>query len=229
MNLKRILAAIIAASAISTSVFAFTPYGPEKLPDVPEQETAQESVGETHEETQNIIQSLKPSEYQYRMFEQILDAYVEKHLYEFTEEDVLHKFFEDFLTDNPMYFSYFMDYLLGTMDPYSAYHEASSGFLDPHSDGTGFGFIIKDGDNGVYIETVIEDSNAKSAGFEPGDRFVSVAGINVENQTFDVVTAVLASPAEFLPETRAADENSVMPGQEALSQAVTRHLPDFFV
>ncbi len=207
MKLKRILAAIIAASAISTSSFAFTPYGPDRIPEEPEQETAEEKAEETENKVQNIIQSFKPSDYQYRMFEQILDAYVEKHLYEFTEEEVLHKFFEDFLADNPMYFSYFMDYILGTMDPYSSYYEASSGFLDAQSDGTGFGFIIKDSTDGIYIDQVIEGSNAAAAGFMAGDKFVSIAGINVEEQTFDVVTTILAKPADYVTPQQEQAEN----------------------
>ena len=199
MKLKQILAAIVAASAICTNAFAFTPYGP-----IPEQENAANESEEAQENTSapsGIVGQFKPRNLQFEMFEQILDAYVEKHLYEFTEEEVLHKFFEDFLKDNPMYFSYFMEYLLGTMDPYSSFYEASSNFLEPDSGATGFGFTIKDSDNGVFIETVLPGANAEDAGFMPGDRFVSVAGINVENHTFDVVSAILAKPQKYLPQT----------------------------
>jgi len=220
MKLKRILAAIIAASAICHSASAFTPYLPEEPDEHPqtessevtpnEEETAEQENVSDDNPPADVIHQYKPNDYIYRMFEQILDAYVEKHLYEFTEEEVLHKFFEDFLRDNPMYFSYFMEYILGTMDPYSSYYDASSRFLDPQSESTGFGFTIKDSENGVFIESVIPDTNASDAGFMPGDRFVSIAGINVENHTFDVVTTLLAKPQKFVkaPETGTEEPSS---------------------
>ncbi len=228
MKLKRILAAIIAASAICQGASAFTPYGTEtkEEPEAENSEVSSEEQQKQEEENTeqenvsddnppaNVIHQYRPNDYIYRMFEQILDAYVEKHLYEFTEEEVLHKFFEDFLKDNPMYFSYFMEYILGTMDPYSSYYEASSKFLNPESESTGFGFTIKDGESGVFIETVIPDSNASDAGFMPGDRFVSIAGINVENHTFDVVTTLLAKPQKFIktPEVNNDTETSTQEG-----------------
>lgn len=205
MKLKRILAALVAASAITTNAFAFTPYGPGK--EVPAESETEQTESSEEQTPSGVIQSFKPKDYQYRMLEQILDLYVEKHLYDFTEEEVLHKFFEDFLADNPMYFSYIMEYLLGTMDPYSSYYTASSGFLDPGSESVGFGFTIKDGENGVYIDSVLKGSNAEDAGFMAGDRFVSVAGVNVENQTFDVVSTILAKPQNFI-EPKAETENS---------------------
>lgn len=212
MKIKRILAAIIAAATISTSVFGFTPFGPETT--IPEQETQQESTDRASDEnkenaSQSTVQQIKPRDYLYRAFEQILDAYVEKHLYDFTAEEVFHKFFENFLKDNPAYFSLFMEYLLGTMDPYSSYYEASSNLLEPDKGATGFGFTIKDTNDGVYVESVLPEGNAKKAGFMAGDKFVSVAGINVENQTFNVVSTILARPQAFveLPEVREEQAN----------------------
>ena len=108
---KRILAALLAASAVTLNAFAFTPFGsqPDKE-EVQEEETKKaDSDDSNKDKSSGVIQNFKPRDYQYKMFEQILDAYVEKHLYDFTEEEVLHKFFEDFLADNPMYFSYFME------------------------------------------------------------------------------------------------------------------------
>lgn len=221
MKLKRILAALVAASAITTSAFAFTPYGPDKEAAEPETEQTESSEEQT---PSGVIQSFKPKDYQYRMLEQILDLYVEKHLYDFTEEEVLHKFFEDFLADNPMYFSYIMEYLLGTMDPYSSYYTASSGFLDPGSESVGFGFTIKDSENGVYIDSVLRGSNAEDAGFMAGDRFVSVAGVNVEKQTFDVVSTILAKPQKFI-EQEAKDENQQASSEEASAVKENKH-PD---
>ena len=198
--LKRILAALLAASAVTLNAFAFTPFGsqPDKE-EVQEEETKKaDSDDSDKDKSSGVIQNFKPRDYQYKMFEQILDAYVEKHLYDFTEEEVLHKFFEDFLADNPMYFSYFMEYLLGTMDPYSSYYDAESNLLEPDKGSSGFGFMVKDSENGVYINEVIAGSNAEDAGFMAGDRFVSVAGINVEKQSLNVVSAILAKPGNYL-------------------------------
>ena len=225
MKLKRILAALLAAAAMSANVFSFTPYLPEDAQDTKESESAaaEEAAGEETSSNkasdEGIKAPIKAKNLQFRMFEQILDTYVEKHLYDFTKEEVLYKFFEDFLADNPMYFSFFMDYILGTMDPYSSYYDASSDFLTPESESTGFGFTIKDSENGVYIESVIKGANAEDAGFMAGDKFVSIAGINVENQTFDVVSTILARTSRFLPpeeepaETteEAASENTEQP------------------
>lgn len=223
MKLKRIFAALIAASVLSASVFSFTPYLPEKDKtesqqtqeenaqdnntqsdeavkdeNVTEDDSENKTESQDNEDDKGVVKPFRPKDLQYQMFEQILDAYVEHHLYDFTEEEVLHKFFADFLADNPMYFSYFMDYLLGTMDPYSSYYPASSNFLEPERGSTGFGFTIKDSEKGVYIQEVIKGANAEEAGFMAGDRFVSIAGINVENQTFDVVSTLLARPQLFV-------------------------------
>ena len=198
MKIQRIIAALISASVVSVNVFAFTPY----LPQEPSQDEAYEQQEAENPEEQGTVRPVYSKDIRYQMFEQILDAYVEKHLYDFTEEEVLHKFFADFLADNPMYFSLFMEYILGTMDPYSAYYPASSNFLEPDKGSTGFGFTIKDSENGVYIDSVLPDSNAEDAGFAAGDRFVSIAGINVENHTFDVVSTILAKPAEYMAKTQ---------------------------
>ncbi|MBQ6846114.1 MAG: hypothetical protein IJO61_03185, partial [Oscillospiraceae bacterium] len=108
MEIKRIFAAFLVAATLGTSAFAYTPYGPAKAEPETEENYDQETT-EQNKPSSGTVSSFKPRDYQYQMFEQILDAYVEKHLYEFTEEEVLHKFFEDFLKDNPMYFSYFME------------------------------------------------------------------------------------------------------------------------
>ena len=224
MLIKRILAALIAASAVTMNAFAFTPYGPERPITEESGDTESQETGENT--SSGVIQNFKPRDYQYRMFEQILDAYVEKHLYDFTEEEVLHKFFADFLEDNPMYFGLFMEYLLGTMDPYSSYYNADSNFLEPDKGSSGFGFIIKDSENGVYVQEVLKGSNAEDAGFMAGDRFVSVAGINVENHTFDVVSAILAKPKNYLPVEHESTEGTDAAVQEAPKNPVIEIVVD---
>jgi len=212
MKLKRILAALLAASAVSLNAFAFTPFLPEEVSSEPEteassqeqkensSESASDKVEENEKKENNktgVINKFLPKDYRYKIFEQTLDLYVEKHLYDFTEEEVLHKFFSDFLDENPMFFESFMDYLLGTMDPYSGYHDADSGFLNPASESVGFGFTVKDSDDGVYINSIVAGSNADAAGLKAGDKFVSVAGIDVTGHTFSVVSTLLAKPQSY--------------------------------
>ncbi len=206
MNLKRIISALICASIVSTSCFAFTPFAPEASAPGNEQEAVEENISDAQQKPGSL--PMRPKDYEYRMFMQILETYVNNHLYEFTEEEVLYQFIYDFLEENPMYLELFINYMLGTMDPYSSYHEASSGFLNPDEEGKGFGFMIKDSGEGVYIETVIKGSNAEDAGFMPGDKFSSVAGINVEGQAYDIVAAILASPNDFIGTTGEATEEN---------------------
>lgn len=209
----------MAFCVISTSAYAFTPYTDVEDEKAPSEDSSASSGESTENEVdeeeskdgdvyKDFLSHLNKNDYRYDMFMQIIDAYVENHLYEFTRDDVINKFFKDFLENNPEYFELFANYILGTMDPYSGYHTSSSGFLDSGSDTSGFGFMLKDSDEGVYISSVVEDSNAKDAGFLPGDRFVSIAGINVEMLTFDVVSAILSKPQKYVKVEENADSTS---------------------
>ncbi len=215
MKIKSIIAALLAASVISTSVFAYTPFLPEELET---EEAGDEAVSEKEEDTkteenaggntsvlpEDTMSAIRPADLTYQYFSQILDAYLEYHLYEFTREEVIEKFFKDFLTQNPMYLELFSDYLLGTMDPYSAYHRKSSNFLTVDNTSKGFGFIITNDSDEVSISEVIEGSAAELEGFLAGDKFVSIAGINVEGLSYDAVT-VLLSEFELFIEQPAQD------------------------
>ena len=232
MDFKKILAGIITVSLLSANAFAFTPYLQES--DVSEDieteteteaETEAEAEAETEAEAEevtdnestdgnekaDVVTKLPSRNTGYNLFMDILETYVAEHLYETTEEEVINKFFYDFLGDNPAYTRFFIDYMLGTMDPYSSYRPGSSGFLEPDKGSSGFGFIIKDSNDGVFIDKVLPESEAEKAGFKPGDRFVSIEGINVERHTFDIVSTILAGPAEFsliTPEEAEPSEDS---------------------
>jgi len=147
----------------------------------------------------------RPDNVYYRLFRQILDVYVENHLYDFTHEEVLYKFFEDFLRENPMYFKFFTNYMLGTMDKYSSYHDANDGFLEGESISTGFGIIIGEGENQkAVVNDVLPGSNAEKAGILPGDEFVSVMGLKVDDLPIDAVTTIIANITHFLTEEQKA-------------------------
>lgn len=212
MKFKKIIALICAAAIMTANVSAFTPF----LPEETETENGSESETESEKTESDADKDkdgsssahqgvYKPKNIYSRLFKQILETYVENHLYEFTDEDVLYKFFDDFLTENPMYFKFFTNYMLGTMDPYSSYHEADDGFLDGESSSLGFGLKIGEDENGsVVVEKVYEGSNAEKAGILPGDKFAGVMGFKVDDLPIDAVTAVVSNIKSFLPEEEAA-------------------------
>lgn len=234
MNIKKIIAIICALSILCTSALAFTPFLPEDV----ESESGQEEVTDSTESTSSDSQEestpesqdkespdsstdipsknpvvIKPDYNLYaRLFRQILDAYVQNHLYEFTAEEAMYKFFDDFLRDNPMYFKFMTNYLLGTMDPYSSYHEVNDGFLDGDHASIGFGIIIgEDEDGNVIVDEVIEGGNAEKAGIASGDKFVSVMGMKVDDLPIDAVTTFIANITHFLSEEeKLKDEESVV-------------------
>lgn len=183
MLLKKIIPIILCISLLCTSSFAFTPFFPE------EEQTNSSS-------SQNPV-TVHPDEYYSYAFYRILDLYVDNHLYDFSKEEALDAFLKKLLNENPYLFKYLVNTLLSTMDPYSSYHEASSHFLDVEKASAGFGFMISEDENGAFVKSVLRDSNASLAGFEAGDRFVSIAGYNVEGLPLDAVSAILQRPYIF--------------------------------
>lgn len=169
---------------LASSVCAFTPF-------FPEEEKNQSS------QTTTLV---NPNEYYSYAFNTILDLYVKNHLYDFTKEQAIEAFLSKLLNENPYLFKYLVNTLLSTMDPYSSYHEASSHFLDVEKASAGFGFMVSGDENGTYIKSVIKDSNASLAGFAAGDRFISIAGYNVEGLPQDAVSAILQRPYIFASE-----------------------------
>ncbi len=217
MDFKRILAAIISAAMLGTAVFAHTPLFPENHesdsestentnPTEDQQTPTDTDIAEDSENSQNSSQNsfidpfYNPKDHYYKLFSSILDLYLDKHLYESNKEQVLDEMIRLLLDDNPMYFKYYINTMLSTLDPYSAYHEASSHFLTPETAQNGFGFMIADNPNGkgCIIDTVLEGSAAKEAGLIKGDRFVSVAGYNVENLPLEVTMTILQRPYHFI-------------------------------
>ena len=205
MNLKKIIALLLCAAILCTSAFAFTPY----LPEESEREEASSSENEDSTSTeenkentsnQNTVQHHSSTSYYSNLFNQIMDAYVSRHLYNFSKEELMQKFFDDFLADNPQYFKFFTQYLLSTMDDYSGLYDKDSHFLDGVGEGSNsFGIMIFQKEDGVYIRKVVEGSNAQSAGVMAGDKFVSIMGINVEKLPIDAIINILSSHEDYAP------------------------------
>lgn len=137
-------------------------------------------------------------DYYSHLFSQILDIYINNHLYSFTKQDVLETMIENILIQDPSLFKYMVNQMLGTMDPYSSYHEKDSNFLNVDKANTGFGITIIEKNDGSYIKTVLEDSAAKEIGLLAGDKIISVGPYVVDNLPQNVLMNILSSHYIFL-------------------------------
>ena len=209
MNLKRIFALIICLSLLCVQAFAYGTYDESfdifgSILSETDSQPTQDSDIQSQENTPNYAEiydqyaQTRYKDYYYRLFSQILDIYVENHLYDFSKQEVIDTMIENILIENPSLFKYFVNQMLGTMDPYSSYHEKDSKFLEVDKANTGYGIVITEKDGATYIKSILEDSAAKEAGLLAGDRIISVAGYSVDNLPYNVVTKILASPYVFL-------------------------------
>ena len=216
MNLKRIFAAVVCAAMLVTNSLAFTePAFDEAFQNVKENsDTVNENTSESQSSTDasednyqlpppgsvigaQVQQYMRPSDYYYTTFRQILELYVKSHLYETTEEEVMFKLIEKMLESNPNYFKFLVNYMLSTMDPYSSYHELSSHFLDVENASTGYGIVISDSDGKIVITDVVSDSSADKAGLKPGDILISIGDYDVENLPKEAAIIILQRPYIF--------------------------------
>ena len=141
---------------------------------------------------------VRPNDYMYLAFNQLIDLYVKEHLYEFTREEALEKFLYDIIKQHPEYYDMYLNTLLGTMDDYSAYHDSSSGFLSVESPNAGFGIVIEDTGSEIVITKVLKQSTAEAAGILPGDVIKSVMGIDVTGLPWFTVSEMLRKPYAYL-------------------------------
>ncbi len=141
---------------------------------------------------------MRPGDYYYYAFRQILKLYVDNHLYESNETEVLEKMVQNILEENPNYFKFLVSFMLSTLDPYSSYHEADSHFLDVENASAGYGITVEDTGDGTVITSVLKGSNAESAGFQKGDKLISIGGYNVENVPSRAAMMILARPYVYL-------------------------------
>lgn len=138
---------------------------------------------------QKIPYFVQPTDYLYRAFNEVMNLYVDRHLYEFTREELLEKFAYDIIKNHPEMYEAFLNDLLGTMDKYSAYHESTSGFLSVKSSNAGFGIIlVSDGEN-LRIDKVTTDSLAEKAGLKQGDILRKVMNYDIAGLTLNAVSS----------------------------------------
>lgn len=193
MIFKKLISVVLAVSLLfSFSIFAFA------------SGTEESASSNTQSSVQNTKSSIPyfamPPEYLYSLFDQVLDLYVKDHLYEFTREEVLERMLEDMITEHPEFYKMMMNTMLGTMDPYSAFHEANSGFMSGvDSDGV-YGIVVSDTGESVVIDKVIRGSSAEKVGIEKGDIIVAVESIDVSSLPWNVVSRILSRPHVFFTE-----------------------------
>ena len=138
--------------------------------------------------------------YYFDAFDDISNLYQETHLYDFTKEELMDAFLRKLIKENPYLFKLFLNTMLSTMDPYSAYHESDSAFLN-NSRGV-YGFTIYSPDEferksrgleeGIYVLSTVPGSGAEKAGLAVGDKIVSIGEFNVEGLPFDVVRTLVS-------------------------------------
>lgn len=134
----------------------------------------------------------------YKIFDNIMDAYIEKHLYEFEKDELVSKFIYDLIKTHPELYNTMIDTLLGTMDKYSALHTKESGFLSIASPNAGFGIVVAQNEETAVIEKVLKDSEAEAAGILPGDIIKNVMGYDVSNLPWFAVSMMLKRPYLFI-------------------------------
>lgn len=137
----------------------------------------------------------------YRLLQEIIDLYVETSLYKTDRETLVNQMLYNFIAANPDLVPVLANAALKSNDPYSAYHPASSGFMAATT--KSYGIVINESSSfenddprktadSLYITEVLNNSNAKFAGILPGDRIVSLDGMNVEGLTLQGVKYLLA-------------------------------------
>ncbi len=207
MLFKKIIALIACASMLfsfSTTVFASNLEEiSEKLSQIEKAEKEQKNAdaaaveGQAYGENTSLLRPFNtPSDYLYNLFGEIVNLYVDQHLYSFTREELINQFFRDLIDEHPEYYKLLLNTLLGTMDKYSSYHSVSSGYLEVENN-ISYGIITDIIEEGVLITDVIANSPAERAGLAKGDVITDVSGISMEGLAWNAVSSLLKRPYVF--------------------------------
>lgn len=207
---QRILAFLVAAMAalslgVSVSATNLADIDRKVAAKEAENETAEnpdeagktEETGDTAKDDEEVTPSQKipyfvqPTDYLYRAFNEVMNLYVDRHLYSFTREELLEKFAYDLIKKHPEMYEMFLNTMLGTMDKYSSLHERESGFLSVKSPNAGFGIIMAYENGTLRIEKVLAGSLAESAGLKAGDILRKAMGYDLSGLTLNAVSELL--------------------------------------
>lgn len=169
-----------------------------------------EETGDTAKDDEEVTPSQKipyfvqPTDYLYRAFNEVMNLYVDRHLYSFTREELLEKFAYDLIKKHPEMYEMFLNTMLGTMDKYSSLHERESGFLSVKSPNAGFGIIMAYENGTLRIEKVLAGSLAESAGLKAGDILRKAMGYDLSGLTLNAVSELLRKDYAYVS-TKDAD------------------------
>ena len=206
--MKRIISVLLAATiALSCSIGTFASNLEEifesvtsRKDEADEAPANNETASEEADPFANLPTFLKPTDQLYKVFIDIMKLYAEEHLYDFTEEELMYKFFYDIIATHPEMYELMLNTLLRTMDPYSAYHPKNSGYLSLESDSAGYGITVADTKNGILIEKVLKESEAEKAGILPGDIITGIFGYDTTMLPWYAVSMLLKRPYVYISE-----------------------------
>ncbi len=176
----------------------------------PDEAGKTEETGDTAKDDEEVTPSQKipyfvqPTDYLYRAFNEVMNLYVDRHLYSFTREELLEKFAYDLIKKHPEMYEMFLNTMLGTMDKYSSLHERESGFLSVKSPNAGFGIIMAYENGTLRIEKVLAGSLAESAGLKAGDILRKAMGYDLSGLTLNAVSELLRKDYAYVS-TKDAD------------------------
>ncbi len=203
--MKKLISALLAVCFIFTSGFTAVASNLDEIYENVESreeanDTGKESTKDTHQNYQGIPSFLKPTDYLYGVFKDIMNLYVNNHLYDFTKEELMDQFLYDLIESHPEMYEMFLKTMLSTMDQYSSFYEKDSGYLSLESDSAGYGITVSEADYGVLIEKVIPGSEAEKAGIMPGDILVGVFGYDTTKLPWTVISRLLKYPYVYTTE-----------------------------
>ncbi len=128
----------------------------------------------------------------YELFEYLLEFYLEHHVFEPGEADVLRTILINLINNHPELLDEIIYYLMKSADPYSQYFSAEE--YDAYMSPTtyyGIGITVEYADGYIWVDEIDSSSPAAQAGVKVGDYIFSVDGKKVAGMVYEEVTALI--------------------------------------
>ena len=128
----------------------------------------------------------------YELFEYLLDFYLEHHVFQPGEADVLRTIIINLINNHPEVLEEIIYYLMKSADPYSQYFSAEQyeEFMAPTTY-YGIGITVEYADGYIWVDELDSSSPAAQAGVKVGDYIYSVDGKKVAGMQYEYVTAMI--------------------------------------
>ncbi len=128
----------------------------------------------------------------YELFEYLLDFYLEHHVFEPGEADVLRTIIINIINNHPEMLEEIIYYLMKSADPYSQYFSAEQ-YKEYMSPTTyyGIGITVQYADGYIWVDELDSLSPAAQAGVKVGDYIYSVDGKKVAGMKYENVTSMI--------------------------------------